>query len=34
MAEILIALAVFNDSFKDGLSSGVYVNLSGDLFVG
>lgn len=33
-AEILIGLAVLNDSFKDGLSGGVYVNLSADLFVG
>lgn len=33
-AEILMGLAVLNDSFKDGLSSGVYVNLSADLFVG
>lgn len=33
-AEILMALAVLNDSFKDRLSGGVYVNLSADLFVG
>lgn len=33
-AEILMALAVLNDSFKDGLSGDVYVNLSADLFVG
>lgn len=26
--------AVFNNSFKDGLSCGIYLNLSGDLFVG
>lgn len=33
-AKIFIVHAVFNTSFKDGLSCGVYVNLSGDLFVG
>lgn len=33
MAEIIIVHAAFNNSFKDGLSCGIYVNLFGDLLL-